>query len=49
MHMGVLPTWIFACICVPHVCYACRSQKRASDPLELNLHLIISIHVDAEY
>ena len=43
----------FACMygCEPHVCMcvpgACGSQKMVSDPLELELQIVVSCHVSA--
>lgn len=44
-------TWIFACMCVyALLCMpvTCESQKRASDPLELELQGFMSCHVGAD-
>lgn len=35
----------FASKCVPHRCSACRGQKRVLDSLELELEMIVSLHV----
>ena len=42
MCMGVLPAWMSMCICIPS---ACGGQKRASDPLVLELQMLMKIHV----
>jgi hypothetical protein len=41
----------FACMCVcsPHICLvsgACRGQKKASDPLKLELQIIVSLQME---
>jgi hypothetical protein len=35
---------IFACmyVCAPHACSTCRDQKRASEPLKLELWMVVS-------
>lgn len=37
----------FACMfdCVPHVCLVPEEAKRLSDPLELALQMIVSLHL----
>ena len=39
----------FACmhVCAPSACLMSRDQKRALDPLELQLQALVSCHVDA--
>lgn len=39
---GALP------VCVPRGCSASRGQTRVADPLEPELHIVVSCHVDAE-
>lgn len=42
---------VFACIyfCVPHVyLVADGGQKMVSDPLELEFHMVFSLHMDSE-
>ena len=43
MHMDVLP----ACVCLCTMCApgACNSKKKALDPLELELQVVVSHHV----
>lgn len=46
----ILCLWIFfSCvyICVQHVCSACGDQRRASDPLNLELQILVICHVGA--
>jgi hypothetical protein len=33
--------------CAPHACSAHGGQKRTTDPLKLNLQMVVSHHVDA--
>lgn len=40
--MGVLPTWCLYTICMSGIH---RGQKKASDPLELELEKIVSCHI----
>lgn len=35
------------CVCVPCACRALVSQKRESDPLGLELLMVVSYHIDA--
>ena len=42
MCMSILP------ICIPHMISAHRGQQRASDLLDLELHVAVSSHADAE-
>lgn len=39
---------VFACVyvCAPHTCIANEGRKRASDPLELELQMVVSHLVD---
>ena len=49
----ILCIWPFCLhvhMCVPHVCFRCASdahvgQKRSSDPLELELQMVVRHHV----
>jgi hypothetical protein len=43
--MGILPEYI---ICAPYTCSTQEGQERASDPLELEVQVVVSNHVDAE-
>ena len=47
----ILCVWIFClhvCLCIMCVPGACRGQKRASDPVELELQIVVRCHVDAD-
>lgn len=39
---------LYVCLCTTCMPVACESQKRVSDPLELELQVIMSCHVGAE-
>lgn len=34
-------------VCAPCTCSACRGQRRASDPLEIESQIVVNHHVDA--
>jgi hypothetical protein len=36
---------LFACMSIMYMLHACRGHKRASDPLELELKMVVSYHV----
>lgn len=36
-----------ACVCTTHVISVCGDQKRAPDPLEVELYMVLSYHVGA--
>ena len=39
---------VCVCECMPHICGVWGGQKRVSDPLELELKVVVRSHVDAE-
>ena len=44
MHMSVLPENM---LCAPHLCSTRRGQKRTSEPLELELQMVVTHPVGA--
>ena len=42
--MSVLPECVSVSICIPS---ACGGQKKALDPLELELQMVVSCHADS--